>query len=306
MTCTTCMTLHISLKILSLASIETFSYMAWYKFVAKLSHLSFSYLERINNFNQRIINFFHAVQTGFWLGVMGEKSLDYSDELIYNSTKKYREDNYNLSGLFDWEKPMIQKHFLNAKNILVIAAGGGREVVALSRMGFEVDAYECNTTLVDYATSLLQGNGIKSTIKYLPRNTVPDEIKKYDGIIIGWGAYSFITSSKKRLSFLSDLYPFLHKESSLIISFLYSKRRNKSDKVIKNVSNFFRFFSGSDTTEAGDRLVPDYMHYFTEEEIKDELTRCNYKVKDFQIMGDGCVIAGILIPETAHGSEETV
>jgi len=266
--------------------------MAYYKFVAKLSHLSFRCLERINTFNQHIINFIHAVQTGFWLGVMGEKSLDYSDDLTYNSTKFYREDKYNLSGLYEWEKPMIQKHFIKAKNIMVIAAGGGREVVALAKMGYEVDGYECNTNLVDYATGLLTKNGIKSTIKYLPRNRVPDEIKKYDGIIIGWGAYSFMTGSKTRLAFLSDLYPFLNKGASLMISFLYTKKRTRSDKIISKVSNFFRFFTGREKTESGDRLIPDYMHYFTEEEIKAELTRCNYKIKDFKIMGDGCIIAG--------------
>lgn len=267
--------------------------MAWYKFVAKFSHLSFSCLESINTFNQRLINFFHAVQTGFWLGIMGDKSLDYSDDLIYNSTKFYREDKYNLSGLYEWEKPMIQKYFLKAKTIMVIAAGGGREVVALSRMGYEIDGYECNRNLVEYASGLLTKNTITNTIKYLPRNSIPTEIKKYDGIIIGWGAYSFITGSKTRLSFLSDLYPFLNKEASLLISFLYTKKRTRSDKIIKKVSDFFRFFTNRVKTEAGDRLVPDYMHYFTEEEIKEELTRCNYKVKDFQIMGDGCIIAGI-------------
>ena len=267
--------------------------MAWYRFVAKLSHLSFGCMERINHFNQRVINFFHAVQTGFWLGVMGEKSLDYSDELIYNSTKKYRDDAYNLSGLYDWEKPMIQKHFLKAKTIMVIAAGGGREVVALSKMGFEVDGYECNTQLVGYGNDLLHRNGIKSEIRYLPRNTVPDVIRKYDGIIVGWGAYSFMTGSKTRLAFLTDLYPFLNKDASVMISFLYTKKRTRSDKIIKGVSNFFRFFTSREKTEAGDRLIPDYMHYFTEEEIKAELTQCNYKVKDFLVMGDGCVVAGI-------------
>ena len=267
--------------------------MAWYKFIAKLSHFSFNCLESINNFNQRIINFFHAVQTGFWLGVMGEKCLDYSDDLIYNSTNKYRDDKYNLSGLYDWEKPMIQKHFTNAKTILLIAAGGGREVVALSKIGFEVDSYECNNSLVEYGNGLLQKNGIKSTIKYLPRNTVPDVIKKYDGIIIGWGAYSFITGSRNRLSFLSDLYPFLHKETSLMISFLFTKKRTRSDKVIKNVSGFFWFFTRREKTEPGDRLIPDYMHYFTEEEIKNELIQSKYTVKDFNTISDGCVIAGI-------------
>ncbi len=56
---------------------------------------------------------------------------------------------------------------------------------------------------------------------------------------------------------------------------------------------FLRFFSGREKTESGDRLVPDYMHYFTEEELRNELTLCNYKVKDFLVLGDGCIVAGI-------------
>jgi hypothetical protein len=267
--------------------------MAYYKFVAKLSHLSFGCTERINHFNQQVINLFHALQTGFWLGVMGEKSLDYSDDLTYNKTKFYREDKYNLSGLYEWEKPMIQKHFTNAKTILVIAAGGGREVVALSRMGFEVDGYECNTNLVEYGNGLLQKNGINSIIKYLPRNTVPELIKKYDGIIIGWGAYSFMMGSKTRRAFLSGLYPFLHKDTSLMMSFLYTKKRSKSDKIVINVANFLRSFGRREKVEPGDRLIPDYMHYFTEEEMKGELIKSNYIVKDFSTMSDGCIIAGI-------------
>lgn len=267
--------------------------MSWHKVVAKLSHLSFHCMERINKFSKAIINFFHAVQSGFWLGVMGEKSLDYSDDLIYNRSGFYREDKYNLSGLYEWEKPMIQKHFLNAKNIMVIAAGGGREVVALSRMGYEVNGYECNPNLVAFAQDLLKRSGIRGSVEYLPRNSVPEVTKKYDGIIIGWGAYSFMVGSRTRLAFLKDLYPFMHKDSSLMLSFLYTKKRTRSDKIIGKVSNFFRFLTFREKTEPGDRLVPDYMHFFTEEEIWGELTQCNYTVKDISLKGDGCVVAGL-------------
>jgi hypothetical protein len=260
--------------------------MAFYKFAAKLSHSSFNLMEKVQNFS-------HAALTGFWLGVMSDKSLDYSDELMYNLTKFYKDNKYNLSGLFEWEKPMIQKHFTNATNILLIAAGGGRETVALSKMGFKVDSYECNISLVQYANELLEKNSIEARIEYLPRNTVPREIKKYDGIIIGWGAYSFIPGRKRRLDFLSGLYPFLNKEAPMMISFLYTKKRTKSDKVITNVSNFFRFFSHRERTEPGDRLIPDFMHYFTEEEIREELIQCKYILKEFNTTSDGCLIATI-------------
>src|SRR5512143_3737804 len=101
--------------------------MPYHKFVAKLSHLSFRFLKNLTDF-------LDALSSGFGLGVMGDKSLDFSDEIYYNQTKYYTEDKYNESGLFEWEKPMSQKHFSNAKRILLIAAGGGREVLALSKM----------------------------------------------------------------------------------------------------------------------------------------------------------------------------
>ncbi len=267
--------------------------MNWYKLVARFSHFSFYCLEKVYVAVRKTVSFIQAVQTGFWLGVMGEKSLDYSDELVYNQTKKYRDDQYNLSGLYEWEKQMIGKHFAGCRNIMVIAAGGGREVVALSKMGYEVDGFECNAALADYGDELLKRQGIRGSVRFLERNTVPEEIKQYDGIIIGWGAYSFIDGSGKRMKFLKDLYPFMHKNSSLLLSVLYEKQKNKTDRIIKNVSNFFRFFSGREKTESGDRLVPDYMHYFTEEELRNELTLCNYKVKDFLVLGDGCIVAGI-------------
>ena len=260
--------------------------MAFYKFTAKLSLLSFSFLKKLTAF-------LDAASSGFWLGVMSRRSLDFSDELYYNNTKQYRDDKYNESGLFDWEKPVIEMHFSNAKTILLIAAGGGREALALSKMGFVVDGYECNQALIEYANLLLQRNNTDYRINYLSRNSVPGELKKYDGIIIGWGAYSLIQGNKNRISFLEGLYPFMHNETRMMISFLWTGSRNKRDKITKNISNFFRTFSRRERTEPGDKLEPNFIHYFTEPEIKNELTQAKFRVIDFSSTDYGCVVASI-------------
>ncbi|MDT8402617.1 MAG: hypothetical protein RQ743_13060, partial [Bacteroidales bacterium] len=146
----------------------------------------------------KIYHFMNAVLTGFWLGVMGDKTLDHSDDLHYKRSKKYIDDSYNKSGLFRWEKAALKKYFPEAGSILLLAAGGGRETYALSRMGFEVDSYECNKALVENGNEFLQRSGIEERIKYLPRDTVPEEGRKYDGIIVGWGAYTHIRGSEHR------------------------------------------------------------------------------------------------------------
>ncbi len=260
--------------------------MKWHVFVAKFSHASFRFLKNL-------AKLLDALFSGFWLGVMSRKSLEYSDELFYHKTRHYTDDRYNQSGLYKWEKAAVEKHFPKAKSLLLIAAGGGREVLALSKMGFDVDSYECNRTLIEYGNGLLQKNGIRNKIKYLPRNSFPVEIEKYDGIIIGWGAYSLMPGTKNRISFLTGLYPFLKTEAPLMISFLYTGRKSRNDRMIKNVSNFFRFFCNRERTEPGDRLVPEFIHYFTEEEIKNELIQSNYRIIDYYTTEYGCVIAGV-------------
>jgi hypothetical protein len=258
--------------------------MAYYKFIARLSHWSFRFI-------RKAYNLIDALLSGFWLGVMSEKSLDYSDELFYNNTGHYTDDNYNLSGLFKWEKVMIEKHFGDAKSILLIAAGGGREVLALSGMGYKIDAYECNELLVEYGGRLLEKNGIENKIRYLPRNSVPGEIKKYDGIIIGWGAYSLMAGQKKRIALLEELYPFLKEGAPLMISFLWTRNRSRHERIVKRISDFFRTFSKKDKTEIGDRLMPDFIHYFTEDEIRNEVNRANCRIKDYSTSEYGCLIA---------------
>jgi len=257
--------------------------MAYYKFIARLSHASLKCITKTYHFT-------NSVMTGLWLGVMGEKSMDYSDELHYHRNSKYTDDNYNLSGLFKWEKVAIEKYFSDVKDILLIGAGGGRETIALSKMGFEINSYECNKALVDYGNTFLQKQGIKNTIEYLPRDTVPAEARKYDGIIIGWGAYSHIRGKDNRLSFLEKLQPFLNKKAPLMISFLLTGERTRQDKIVKRVADFFRIFSKQGKTDLGDGLMLEFVHYFTEEEIKNELSEAGYSIIGFNSVDYGCII----------------
>jgi len=85
----------------------------------------------------------------------------------------------------------------------------------------------------------------------------------------------------------------LEKETPLMISFLITSGRNKRDKIIQKVSNFFKILTKGDKTEPGDRLEPDFIHYFTEEEIKSELSQAKLRVIDYSSGDYGCVIAGI-------------
>lgn len=260
--------------------------MSYSKFIARFFHLSLE-------LHKKAYNFMDAVLSGFWLGIMSEKSLDLYDELHYNNSEKYADDNYNLSGLFEWEKERIEKYFSNAKDILLLAAGGGRETVALIRMGYNVDSYECNKVLIEYGNVFLQKYNKDYKIKYLQKDSVPDVIMKYDGIIIGWGAYSHIRGCRNRIAFLEKLQPLLNKEAPLMISFLINEKKGRQEKITKKVSDFFRFLRNKDKIEPGDRLLASFVHYFTKQEISKELTQSNYKVLDYYDIDYGCAISTV-------------
>lgn len=235
-------------------------------------------------------NFLDAVLSGFWLGVLGEKGSDRLSDLHYEKTSTYNNDIYNLTGLQGWEYDRIKRYFSKARNFLIIGAGGGRETAALRKWGAEVDSYECSEKLVDYGNGFLKRNKIDAVIKMLPKNSVPEIKKKYHGIIIGWGAYSHIQGRKNRIALLSALHPFCSEEANIMISFLVNDGPARKDKITRNVSNFFRLFSGANKTETGDRLLSYYAHFFTREEIEGELKEAGFSMIDYYDAEYGCVI----------------
>jgi hypothetical protein len=235
--------------------------------------------------------FVYSLLAGFWLGVLGEKSYDAIDEIFYSQRSMYSDDEYNTSGLFDWEKLMIEKYFKNARHLLLIAAGGGREVVELSKMGYQLDSYECNPRLVNFGNALLEKEGISARIELLSRDQVPPKNRKYDGVILGWGAYSHIRGSERRKQFISQLNPFLKDKAPLMISFVFRDKDTKQDKIVCHIANIFRFIRRRPRAERGDRMSYNFFHFFTKEEIYSELQACKFKAIDYSVNEYGCAVA---------------
>ena len=72
------------------------------RLIARFSHFSFRFVFK----GYAVV---HSLLTGFWLGIMGEKSFDAVDDLAYTRKLLYSDEIYNTSGLFDWEREMIEK-----------------------------------------------------------------------------------------------------------------------------------------------------------------------------------------------------
>lgn len=212
-----------------------------------------------------------ACLAGFWLGLLRPETLLDIDRIYYANTAKYTDGSYNRSGLWVWEREIMTRYFGCRQRLLIVGAGGGREVLALARLGYEADGVECNRKLVEAANALLAEEGFLSTVRYASPNTCPRVGKSYDGLVIGWGAYMLIQGRAQRIAMLQSMRAQTFAGAPILLSFFSRPPAAKRFRIIFAVGNTLRRLLGREALELGDDLEPEYVHYFTQKEIAAEL-----------------------------------
>lgn len=216
--------------------------------------------------------------TGLWLGLLSREALYQYDQMNYDKSKMYQDDTYNLSGLFKWEKACLDTYFTSGKSILLPGAGGGREVIALHRLGYQVDGYECNPRLTESANEFLARQNVAARVSLSPRDAVPQTGKLYDGIIAGWGMYMHIQNSAFRIAFLNQLRKQCKPGAPILLSFFSRKNNPFYFRFIPRVGNIFRWLLRRERVEMGDYLLPIYVHYFMEQEVASEMKAAGFQL----------------------------
>ena len=229
------------------------------------------------------LNGLNAVQQGFWLGFLDNLHLDELGPLQYARWAKYGEENYNLSGLQQWEERILTSYFRPACSILVAAAGGGRESIALARMGYRVDSFDCTPRLTKSHRLLMDREVLPGKVLLATAGSVPDQIDvRYDGLIVGWGGYMHVAGRGNRVSFLSALRRHVAAGAPLLLSFFCRRERSRHLDWIYAVARLVRKLRGSgDPVEYGDALAGTFDHYFTEAEIQAELAAAGFELIDY-------------------------
>ncbi len=222
---------------------------------------------------------YQIFREGFWLSVLSDNSLQAIDSYYYKNAKKYFNDDFNRKLLSEWEEKMVNLFYSQCKNIMVLASGGGREVYALLKKNYKVDAFECSQALVDYSSKFLNKEGFETTVEYVAPDHCPKNGKVYDGIVLGWGAYNHIKGRKKRIALLKEINSHLDKGSPVLISYWWANenRQNYLKKIAK-VNRFFKRFFSKNQIEEGDSLTEFSGHFYTLNEVSDELIEAGFRV----------------------------
>src|SRR5205085_4597492 len=106
------------------------------------------------------------------------------------------------------------------RTIVVPAAGGGREVLALAEAGFDAIGYEPHPGLTEWGRDFLAARGHEGRVRQAERDEFPAlDAGGADGVLVGWGAYSLIHTRDQRVRFLAGARRALPAGGPLIVSF---------------------------------------------------------------------------------------
>lgn len=220
----------------------------------------------------RLLKALQTIHQGFWLGLMDRKALHHLAKLQYAVWTKYQDHDYNLSGLLSWEEAALDRYFSECRSVLLGAAGGGREIIALSQRGIQVDAFECNNILVESCRRLLAAEGISAKVIVSLPDQVPEDFGTYDGLIIGWGGYIHIAGRETRVRFLKQLHHHVFTSGPILLSFFTRNPESRQLRWIFTIARIIRYLRRArERVEPGDNLSGTFDHHFTREEIQSEL-----------------------------------
>lgn len=222
-----------------------------------------------------------AIFKGFWLGILSRRELQLIDRIYYEQTSNYCDESYNKSGFLEWERKVFLKFFQSCQTILVAAIGGGREVIALSSLGFDVDGFECNRQLFEFAEKLFEQETVEGEFHLAPPDAVWHFGKIYDGAIIGWGAYMLIQGRARRIDFLRKMHHQMCEGAPLLVSFYAHFYDESYFRRLLWVANVFRWLLFREQLEFGDDLLNTYVHWFTREEIASEFMASGFRLEFF-------------------------
>jgi hypothetical protein len=136
---------------------------------------------------------------------------------VYGKEVVYRPGSALLKpGLFPWESEAVQTPpFPGSGRLLVGGVGGGRELVGLASLGYEVVAFE-PSSLVEGASQVASDWPGTEVVQASYRDLIAAADGRasplsrvladgFDGVVLGWGSLSHVVSADERQSLLASL-----------------------------------------------------------------------------------------------------
>ena len=254
------------------------------------------YFDLADRLLNRLVRFANAIHEGFWLACLNPDELNAVTAQHFDQSKYYASTEHNLSGFFVWEKSALDRFFQRGSRILVAGAGGGREVLALRKAGFDAEGFECSLPLVRASEQIFDRLGESKYVTLCGPDTVPQGPRIYDGLVVGWGVYTHIPTKARRVAFLQALSQRALSKSPLLISFFGRHSSSSDDALVHRTARFCHFLlhGRKEPLEVGDRIsYARFVRWFTSDEVEAELKAAGFTSAHHGSEGDLSYTVGL-------------
>lgn len=226
-----------------------------------------------------------AVQSALFMGFIDDKAFQVFDTYPFDESREISVDKESELGLEPWELQIAQQHLQEKRSLLVIAAGGNRELLGFKEMGYSTDGIEYGWKLCKASKQALTVAQQEISMELADRLSVPDAIEPYDAVFIARKYLSHVHGRTKRIEFLKNIREALKHDAVLACGFYTREHDGLVFRAQAFVANILRKIRGckQQQVETGDHLDPDtplYHHHFTLEEIRAEFQEAGFELVD--------------------------
>ena len=216
-----------------------------------------------------------AVLTPEEMAVIGRK--------VYNRlADSFSTEESIMAGLVDWEREAVERFAAGKGSFLVLGAGGGREAIALAKMGFRVVGIDSSPVMLRVGQQ--NAERWKAAVDFREGDFLSLDTgdEKFDYCLLSCVMYGSIPSSEMRVRALRHIRKILSDKSILIIHFLL-RPKNATDRG-KNIKlRVARLVRGNTGYQSGDTFSTalHFMRYFPDDtEVISEVSQAGFRILD--------------------------
>ena len=228
---------------------------------------------RLVDYGFRVFVSLRKLRSRIVLACATDEFYEIYNDLTYGRQKVYRAGTKDISfGPVALGEEKISRHFPPPPGtVLVGAAGGGREALALARQGYRVVAFEPARQLATSLADVCGGLPVESllgryedlpVLNSLSQPPAPIDLRSrplFAAAILGWGSMSHLRSDQCCIETLRQFRQLTH--GPILVSWLQGKEKRSFDVYI----GYRRTFTGGEIRKMAEDAGLAVVHYDDDE-----------------------------------------
>lgn len=232
---------------------------------------------------QWVVRLWETLESAFAISLIRQDTFRQFDTYPFDETDSIDIDLSNAD-LEKWERDAVDDYFPDSGSVLVVAAGGGRELVSLERLGYDATGVEFGERLHQASEHALRDHESACRIFHALRYELPEIGNALDAAFIARSFLSNVAGRRNRIELLKSIGEQIKPGAPLFVSY-YICDKGATFRLQATIANLVRKLigRGQHVVEVGDHVDPEsflYHHHYADAELVQELKEAGYEVTE--------------------------